>query len=190
MEKFIAYQRKLYPLSDESVDILLQHMEKIVLRKGEQLIHESQRNDYAYFILEGFARVYVNRGEKDLTLWFAAAGEMLCDGQKKVSSLNAEVMEDSILMKISQPQLDRLFEQSLELANWGRKLVEHYLSEYERYFADYTCTDAKAQYERLLQEYPGLFQKVPLKHIASYLQITPQSFSRIRAGKNYKNGNR
>lgn len=40
---------------------------------------------------------------------------------------------------------------------------------------------AKERYLTLLEENPELLQYVPLKHIASYLWITPQSLSRIRA---------
>lgn len=54
--------------------------------------------------------------------------------------LNAEVTEDSVLLKIGARRLEELFSQSLKLANWGRKLAEHYLSEYEHYFIWYSGT--------------------------------------------------
>lgn len=182
-EYFKARQRKLYPLGEGALDRLLEEMEEVRFRKGEQVVTEGWRTDSVYFVKEGWARVYILRDGRDMTMWFTGAGEMLAGPAEKVSPLNAEVMEDSVLLKISAARLEELFGQSLELANWGRKLAEHYLSEYEHYFTYYSGTDARAQYERLMREYPDLIRKVPLKHIASYLQITPQSLSRIRAKK-------
>lgn len=182
-EYFKARQRKLYPLGEEALDRLLEEMEEVRFRKGEQVVTEGRRTDSVYFVKEGLSRVYILRDGRDMTMWFTGAGEMLTGSAEKVSPLNAEVMEDSVLLKISAARLEELFGQSLELANWGRKLAEHYLSEYEHYFTYYSGTDARAQYERLMREFPDLIRKVPLKHIASYLQITPQSLSRIRAKK-------
>lgn len=181
MEKFITQQRKLYPVSDSSMTMLLEKAEEIIFKKGARVISEGKRDSDAYFMKEGLARAFVERDGKDVTLWFATEGEMLVLTSEAVSSVNIEIVEDSVLYRISRKQLDMLFEQSLELANWGRKMLEHYIAEYERYFTDYSWTGAQQQYENLLQEHPGLLQKVPLKHIASYLQITPQSLSRIRA---------
>ena len=60
-------------------------------------------------------------------------------------------------------------------------LSDYFLGEYENYFINDSWSDAREQYETLLRTRPDLFQRVPLKHIASFLQITPQSLSRIRA---------
>lgn len=183
METFIERQRKLYPLSDEAARLLLQEVEEVNFAKGKDVIVQGRRTDYVYFVKEGLVRVYMWRDAKDLTLWFAAPGQMVAAASPALSVLNAETLEDSVLLKITARKLEDLFLHSLELANWGRKLAEYTLSEYEHYFTHYSFTDAKAQYERLLREYPDLIKKVPLKHIASYLQITPQSLSRIRALK-------
>lgn len=183
MKDFVTSLRKIYPISDEGVQWLLEGCQEISFRKGERILKEGQRIDQVYFVKEGFARVYVLREEKDLTLWFTAPGEMLTGSPALKSFLNAEVLEDSVILKMPARYLESLFNRSLELANWGRKLAEHYLTEYEHYFTHYSGRDARAQYERLLREYPDLIQKSPLKHIASYLQITPQSLSRIRAKK-------
>ena len=60
-------------------------------------------------------------------------------------------------------------------------LQDYYLREYENYFINDSWMEAREQYESLLKTRPDLILKLPLKHIASYLQITPQSLSRIRA---------
>ena len=91
------------------------------------------------------------------------------------------MVEDSDLLRIPARRLEELFEQSHDIAVWGLKLLDYYLREYENYFINDSWSDAREQYEALLRRNPELFQRVPLKHIASYLQITPQSLSRIRS---------
>lgn len=181
MEQFIMRQRELYPLSNEGIELLFKYMEEEEFHKGSVVLSEGKREGRAYFIKSGLARAFVERDGKDVTLWFAGDGEMLVLTSQEVSSVNVEVSEDSVLYCISRNRLNILFEQSLELANWGRCLLEKYLLEYERYFTDYSWTSAQQQYEDLVRHHPDLLQKVPLKHLASYLQITPQSLSRIRS---------
>ena len=70
------------------------------------------------------------------------------------------------------------------LLNWlifGRRLFEQQLLGLESWMITGGSPRAKERYLTLLEENPELLQYVPLKHIASYLWITPQSLSRIRA---------
>ena len=59
--------------------------------------------------------------------------------------------------------------------------MEKTIQEYEHYFIEYYWADKGHQYQMLIKEFPQLLQRVSLKEIASYLNITPQSLSRIRA---------
>ena len=181
MEYFIKKQQEIYPVSREGMDKLLRDMVEVECKKGEIIVREGQCNRNAYFVKQGLVRAYVEREDKDVTLWFATVGDMAVGGPGEVLTMTVEALEDSVLLKIPQTQLEDLYCHSLELANWGRKLLEKYLLEYEHYFIHYSWNDASEQYEMFLKANPELLQKVPLKHIASYLQITPQSLSRIRA---------
>lgn len=91
------------------------------------------------------------------------------------------MVENTTLLRIPKTKLGYLCRSSLELANWGLKIQDYYLREYENYFINDSWMEAREQYESLLKTRPDLILKLPLKHIASYLQITPQSLSRIRA---------
>lgn len=181
MEQFIAQQRLIHPLSDTSIQLLLDEMEEVSLGKGEFTVYEGDRDPYIWFVKTGLVRAYVEREAKDITLWFASDGEIINFMSREIAAYNVEMVEDSLLLRIPNHRLEALYESSLELSNWGRKLMEYYLCEYENYFINDSWSDAREQYESLLRTRPELFQKVPLKHIASYLQITPQSLSRIRS---------
>lgn len=181
MEKFIAQQREIYPLSDETARMLVEEMEEIVIPKGGFSVFEGDRDSYVWFIKEGLARAFVEREGKDITLWFASSGEMVNMSYRNIAAYNLEMVEECILLRIPASRMEWLFEHSLELANWMRKIQDYYLREYENYFINDSWSDAREQYEALLRTRPDLFQRVPLKHIASFLQITPQSLSRIRS---------
>ena len=181
MDKFIAQQRLLYPLSDESVLKLTERMEEVIAPKGSFPVYEGDRDPYVWFVKEGLARSFVERDMRDVTLWFVSSGEIVNMSYRETAAYNLEMVEDTVLLRIPARRLGELCEQTLDLANWMRKLSDYYLHEYENYFINDSWSDAREQYETLLRTRPDLFQRVPLKHIASFLQITPQSLSRIRA---------
>ncbi len=182
MNTFIAQQRMVSSLSDETVNQLLDEMEEISFRKNEFAFYEGDRELYVWFVKCGLVRSFVEREGKDVTLWFASDGEMINFVYREIAAYNVEMVEDSVLLRIPVTKMNSLLDQSLELSNWGRRLLDYYLCEYENYFINDSWSDAREQYETLLRTRPELFQRVPLKHIASFLQITPQSLSRIRSG--------
>lgn len=181
MDEFIAQQRTIYPLSDEAVECLLEDMELLCFPKHTVISQEGKREPFVWFMKKGVARAYVEREGKDVTLWFASDGEMINFSYRGVAAYQIELVEDGELLRLPAGKWEELMEKSLELCNWGRKLLDYYVREYENYFINDSWSDARAQYEALMRSRPELFHKVPLKHIASYLQITPQSLSRIRS---------
>ena len=68
----------------------------------------------------------------------------------------------------------------IHIANWGRKLAEKELLKIESRIISSEMMSAKERYDELIKNSPSLIQRVPLKHIASYLGITQVSLSRIR----------
>ena len=70
MEVFIKKIREAYPLSDETVRLLLGHTERVVLPKGELLMREGTVAKYTYFIIKGFARGFFHKEDRDITIRF------------------------------------------------------------------------------------------------------------------------
>lgn len=120
----------------------------------------------------------------DTTIWFAGAGEAAFSVwgyvENTASHITIEVMCDSIAYCIPGSTLNNLYASSLGLANLGRQLMERQLLSLENWLISAGSPKAKERYLTLIKEHPELLQNVPLKHIASYLWITPQSLSRIR----------
>lgn len=105
------------------------------------------------------------------------------DVDDKPSQVNIESVNDSTAYCISKTKLEALFAHSIEMANFGRKIFEREILSVDASTLAYgTPPTAKERYLTLMEENPELLQDVPLKYLASYLYITPQSLSRIRAG--------
>lgn len=174
-----------YNLSASSIHTLLACMEEVRFRKKEVIVREGTKSDCFYLIKEGIWRGHYLKDGVDTTIWFATEGEAAFSVwgyvEHSYSQISIESMCDSVAYRISGSALNELYASSIELANLGRKLMEHQLLTLENWLISAGSPRAKERYLTLIKETPELLQYVPLKHIASYLWITPQSLSRIRS---------
>ena len=97
-------------------------------------------------------------------------------------------MCDAELYGISKADLEEFFASSVGAANFGRRIFEEQFLGLENWILSGGAPRAEERYRALMAESPELLQVVPLKHIASYLWITPHSLSRIRAKLGKKKG--
>lgn len=127
---------------------------------------------------------YLHEGN-DISLWFAGEGEAIFSTRSYVddrpSSITIEAMCDAELYALPRRELELFFGESVEAANFGRRLFEVQFLDLENWLLAGGAPRAEERYRTLMEENPELLRVVPLKHIASYLWITPQSLSRIRA---------
>lgn len=188
MERFINKFCEKYSLKDSDSKVLFAEMEELHFGKGDIIVREGERNSNFYIINKGIWRGhYLNNGV-DVSLWFASVGEPAFSSWGYVdnacSLVSIESMSDSSAYCISRQKLELLYFSSIGLANLGRKLFEQQFLNMENWLINGGSPRAKERYLVLVGENPELLQYIPLKHIASYLWITPQSLSRIRASLN------
>lgn len=185
MDAFIQKFCDKYKLSPAISLQLLNEMETFHFRKGECLVCEGERNSNFYIISKGIWRGHYLNDGVDVSVWFASEGEAVFSTwgyvENASSLVTIEAMSDSELYGISKAKLEMFFFSSAELANLGRHIFEQQFLSIENWLISGGSPRAKERYLTLLEENPELLQYVPLKHIASYLWVTPQSLSRIRA---------
>lgn len=186
METFEEKFRNRYQLSEADASALLSHMEEVRFKKREVIVQEGTKNTNLYLIKEGIWRGHYLKDGVDTSIWFASKGEAAFSVwgyvDNSYSQISIEAMSDSIAYCISKAALNELYSTSIGLANLGRRLMEHQLLTTENWLISVGSPRAKERYLTLIKETPELLLHVPLKYIASYLWITPQSLSRIRAG--------
>lgn len=185
MDTFVRKFCDKYSLPVAASLLLLEKMEKVSYRKGDCLVKEGERNANFYIVSEGIWRGHYLNDGVDVSVWFASEGEAVFSSwgyiENTPSLVSIEAMCDSELYGISKSSLEAFYASSAELANFGRRLFEQQFLSLENWIISGGSPRAKERYLTLLEENPELLQYVPLKHIASYLWVTPQSLSRIRA---------
>ena len=186
MEIFKEKFRNRYNLSEADVQTLLECMEEVEFKRKEYIVREGNKNTYLYIICKGIWRGHYLKDGIDVTLWFASEGEAAFSiwgyAANSCSLISIEAMCDSTAYRISSATLNNLCTSSVGLANLSRRLMEYQLLTTENWLISAGSPRARERYLTLIRETPELLQYVPLKYIASYLWITPQSLSRIRAG--------
>ncbi len=187
MEQFRKKLCETYSLSIEESDLLLSKMDSCIIPKKDFLVREGECNNKLYIIKRGVLRAFRNNDGEEIALWFAGLGEMIipvwgyCLNGVSQHSIEAESEIDTYY--ITKQEIDKLCSESLQFANIIRKMFEHHsmiMENYLLFFAD--NQSAEERYLSLLKNHPELLNQVALKKLASFLFVTPQSLSRIRAG--------
>lgn len=150
--------------------------EQIVLRQGRHARH-------FYFVDKGCLRIFYKQGDKDITGWLATEnvffGELGSLNSGLPTEYNIEAIEKTDLYLISKTDMDRLYRQIPQWQEFGRKNWEQAFTTLISRVVSHQKETAEQRYENLLS-HTELLQRVPLKHLATYLGVTPSSLSRLR----------
>lgn len=176
---------EIFLLPSAEKEIFLSRLEQKQFAKGDLVISADRIERYVYFIESGIARAYCENNKGQTTIWFGEEGDVMLSFlsffKNKAGYESIEVLENCTLYRISSANLQDLYHQHINIANWGRKFAEQELLRTEQRFMDLQFKTATERYHDLLSNSPGILKRVQLGQIASYLGITQVSLSRIRA---------
>lgn len=176
------------PLSPECQQELITIAEPLKFSKGEIVVREGQFSKKAYLIVKGCGRAYYLKDGKDISDWFSFENEFMAPivsfFSEAPSPHYVEFVEDSTVLEFSKDMLDVLCDKHHDFERFISKVVtETMLGLCERLYT-IQFNKAEERYKHLISIRPGVTNRVPLTHIASYLGITLETLSRIRSPKN------
>lgn len=184
MEK-VAIISAIGRLEQEDLNKLVAIFEPIHSKKKDALIRSGKTVRYIYFLKKGVCRIYYHKQEKEVVLDFAFPGDVLISLNSYIHAKpgyeTIETLEDAILYRIDTFELHNLFDQSIAIANWGRKLAELQTIKIESRLMSKLFMSASESYNALLLRSPEIVQRIQLGYIASYLGISQVTLSRIRS---------
>jgi CRP-like cAMP-binding protein len=175
----------IYPLPEKSKSSLVNNIIEVAHSRGTILLKAEKIETNVFFIKRGIVRAYAKSSETEITFWFGKEGDTIISMRSYVASgkgyENIELLEDCELFELNSDNLQKLFLEDLNIANWGRKFAEKELLKTEERLISRQFRSATERYKDLLRDQSDLVQRVQLGYIASYLGITQVSLSRIRA---------
>ena len=86
----------------------------------------------------------------------------------------------SRVLRVTGQQLEQYFDQSKETMKLRAIIAEHILFQFRSRYIDLHCTTARERYEQLMERCPGIVEHLDLQDIASFLNVTPKTISKIR----------
>jgi CRP-like cAMP-binding protein len=154
------------------------------VKKGTILLREGQKSKDSYFILKGCVRVYyVLEGEEKTTAFYTEMEALTphCVINKTPSEYYISCIEDTIFTVSNTDMVVEINSKFPKFETLCRILSEELLAKQQIDFDEFKTSSPEQRYLNLLQKRPDLVQRVPQHQLASFLGITPQSLSRLRA---------
>lgn len=178
-------------LTAHEKELLLPLFELVQLDKHEFLLKEGEICRYDYFITDGITRTfYTDETGGEHTSMFAFPGWWtgdLVSLQKKIPTKNyIQALDQSTVLRISLGNQIRMFELVPKLEKYFRVLFQNRVVALEEAMEARQSLRAIDLYHNFTKKHGAYMQQIPLKHLASYLNITPPYLSRIRSQKKYR----
>jgi CRP-like cAMP-binding protein len=180
LRKFIENYTKL---PDKDWQIILQAFERKEVAKNEILVAEGKICKYFFFLEKGLVRCFINNDGVDVTKFFTTAPYCFTSKtsfrEQTPAQESIQALDDCVVWQTTFSQANEL----LELKSWNefvRRFLHEVQNHFEEMLMEIRSKTAEQRYNELVEKYPVEIDKIPLKHLSSYLGIAPQSLSRIR----------
>lgn len=154
------------------------------LKKGTILLKEGQYSKESYFVVKGCIRTYYLIDGEEKTTDFYTETETLsppCVISRTPSEYYVDCIEDCTLLISNSDMEEEVNSKFPKFEIMCRRLSEELLAKERLEFDEFRTSSPEQRYLSLLEKRQDLIQRVPQHQLASYLGITPQSLSRLRA---------
>jgi CRP-like cAMP-binding protein len=177
---------RITPLTDEEFEYILSHFTERKFKKHQYVVQNGQAVKFDYFILNGCLKSYhTDNDGKIHIIQFGMQDWWITDYQAYYNQTNATIdidcIKDTEVLCLSYENREKLCAELHKIEHFFRKKTNARNVALQQRILSLMCNNAKERYDRLLEQYPQLFQKVPKQLIASYLGVTRETLSRLNS---------
>ena len=186
MQSILENIAKHVALTPQEQELFLSKTETKPFKAKSILLSAGEVANCTYFVNSGILRSFnINDNIIEHVLHFACEGWWIGDMYSYISgkpgNLFIEVLEDSEVVIITKENQQQLYQEIPKLERFFRILAENSLVSHQERLMDNLSLTAEERFEKFCYKYPTLIQKVPQKQIASFIGVTPEFFSKIKA---------
>jgi CRP-like cAMP-binding protein len=152
--------------------------------KKELILDQGQVDDHLNVVVEGLVRKYVLTGKNDVTLQLATEGHIIQSEisfhTRTPSAVRLETIEPTILVSMTYESVQAILEKFPVAEGLGRAMIiQMFIKKDSRYF-NQIGKSTREKFLDYVNNHPHMLQRVPQKILASYLNIKPETFSRLK----------
>ena len=178
------YLNRFMPLSGTEMEGLMQYCEFRQFEKKEVIVEEGEIDNYLNMVVKGLVRKFVRFKKNEATLQLATEGHIIHSEisylTRTPSPVVLDALEPTILVSIRHDKMELALEKLPQGERLGRLiLTSMYIKKDERRY-NQLSKSTREQFLEYLGNHPHMLQRVPQKYLASYLNIKPETFSRLK----------
>ncbi len=184
MDSIKSFVGRFVDLTDDELQIMTSRLEIRTFEKKQLLTKEGDVEGYLNYITSGLVRKFFTGRKEEMVMLFAKERELIScyesflSGNPSIYTL--EALEPTTVISVTQQNVEELFAFSPKMERLGRMLVTDLYLKRERTEYDRVRLSSSERFVKFLRENPDLLQRVPQKYIASYLNMKPETFSRLK----------
>lgn len=178
------YLGQYAPLNGHDDLLLNQLIEIRSFGKHSRLTEIGEQEQYLNFVVKGMLRKFFYRKKQEVITHLTPEGHILSSGvsffSQRPSKYCVEAIEPCVVASISRENLERLFSSDPKWELAGFRIMTEFLLEKDAWLLDKIRYTPRERFLRFMDENPELVQRIPQKYLASFLDIKPETFSRLK----------
>ena len=176
--------RRYSTMTHDELDILESVLVPMKFAKNEVILKEGEVCENIYWIVKGLVRQFYYKNGKELTEYMATENSIvMCIESlfmEQPTHLQIMAIEPTLLYALPKAELEAVAMKSVNIQILYRKILEESLILSQVHADMLRFESAQDRYTKLVKRQPQLVLRAPLVYIASYLQMTPETLSRVR----------
>ena len=176
--------RRYSTMTHEELDLLESILVPMKYAKNEMILREGETCTNIYWVVKGLVRQFYYKNGKELTEYMATENNIvMCIESlflEQPTHLQIKAIEPTVLIAIPKVELEAVAMKSVNIQILYRKILEESLILSQVHADMLRFESAQDRYHKLIKRQPQLVLRAPLVYIASYLQMTPETLSRVR----------
>ena len=183
--QFFDYLNKFVPLCEEEFQKFIKpYLLERRFEKKEIVSRPVEVEDYLNFIVEGLVRKYYQKDNEEVNTQISHEGHIIHSQEsfhsRKPSEYFVETLEPTTFISITYNDLEKLYGHHIKLERLGRLVITYTMVQKDRWQMQMIKMSPRERFLFFVHRHPDLLQRVPQKHLASFLNIQPETFSRFK----------
>lgn len=178
------YLARFIELTDEEFEVITSIAEVRTYDKKVRLIDEGEYENYFNFIVKGLARKFFYKDDEEIITQLAKEGELISSSVSFLSGEKSlyivETIEPTTFLSFSKESIEMLYARDKKWQRLGRLVITDLFLQKENWDLERMLYSTQERFVRFVSNNSNLFQRVPQKYLASYLNIQPETFSRLK----------